>query len=261
MSEPKTIAPALRLILTQITEVTTLTGTRLYFARLPQEPTYPAVTIQLTDRDPNNALASLPKLVRSSVLVRSWSTSYGAAHQLAYQIHSAINGQKFIVRDHSYLRSIVAGGMRDVYESEVDAYGIEQEFRIWHYFEPTVYSLHTEDGQAQAFLDGVILGQHHYFATDDLSGQVFLDDARLALGEPLVTEDLLAQAFLDGVILTIKPTAELEFTSSFGHGALLPQPEEGIEISTTAVLDDKAMTIEDDLEVSFSTEIFDDGAP
>ena len=51
------------------------------------------------------------------------------------------------------------------------------------------------------------------------------------------------------------------FWTTFGHGALLPQPPEEIEISTTDVLDDKEMHIEDEIELSFTTEVFDDGAP
>jgi hypothetical protein len=51
------------------------------------------------------------------------------------------------------------------------------------------------------------------------------------------------------------------FWTTFSSGALLPQPPEEIEISTTDVLDDQAMHIEDEIELSFTTEVFDDGAP
>jgi hypothetical protein len=216
------------------------------------------VTIQLTDRDPNNALASLPKLVRSSVLVRSWSTSYAAAHALAVQLHASLNGQKLSYRGHSFLRSIVASGMRDVYESDVDAYGIEQEFRIWHYYDP-VTALDTDDLLGQAFIDLAAVQQHQALTTADLTGQAFIDPTAPVYW--LHTDDVTAQAFLDPVESYLTPVTEIAFTTSFGDGELLPQAAEEVTIGTTAVLADQAMTIEGEVELSFSTEIFDDGAP
>jgi len=125
------IAPGIRLALLADGPVVAVVVARAYFTMLPQEPTYPAITIDLVSGDPNNALAELPALVWSRVRINCWGRTFGAANALALLVEAALNGQKIAVTGLS-IRSVVADGMQSMYEPEVEAHYVTQDFRIWH---------------------------------------------------------------------------------------------------------------------------------
>ncbi len=107
--------------------VLALVSTRIYWKKLPQEPTYPALTLELVGGDPQNTLATLPDLKWARVRMNAWNTTYGTAFAVAQAVETALNGQKF-----STLKSIVAQGLRDMYEPAIEAYYVTQDFSIWH---------------------------------------------------------------------------------------------------------------------------------
>jgi hypothetical protein len=125
------IAPGIRTALLADGTVTAVVSTRVYFTMLPQEPTYPAITLQLISGDPHNALNSLPALVWSRVRANSWGKTFGAANALALQVEAALNGQTATVTG-LVIRSCVADGMRSFYEPAVEAHYASQDYRIWH---------------------------------------------------------------------------------------------------------------------------------
>lgn len=107
--------------------VLALVSTRIYWKKLPQEPTYPALTLELLNGDPQNTLASLPDLKWARVRVNAWNITYGTAFVVALAVETALNGQQF-----STIKSVVAQGLRDMYEPAVEAYYVTQDFSIWH---------------------------------------------------------------------------------------------------------------------------------
>lgn len=125
------IAPGIRLALLADGPVVAVVVARIYFVMLPQEPTYPAITIDLISGDPGNTLSELPALVWSRVRVNCWGRTFAAAHALALLVEAALNGQKITVSG-LLIRSVVADGMQSLYEPEVEAHYISQDFRIWH---------------------------------------------------------------------------------------------------------------------------------
>ena len=121
------LATALRAALIADAPVLALVSTRIYMRRLPQQPAYPAITLELINGDPNNALNALPDLKWARVRANAWGTSYGSAYELGQAVETALNGKKTTT-----LRSIVGQGQRDFYEPAVDAYYLSQDFSIWH---------------------------------------------------------------------------------------------------------------------------------
>lgn len=107
--------------------VSDLVAARMYPMKLPQKPTFPAITYLLIDGDPHLNLQGNSSLHWAQVRVNAWGLTYGDAHVLANKIETAINGQTFTT-----LRSIVGKGMRDLYEPAVDAYYATQDFSVWH---------------------------------------------------------------------------------------------------------------------------------
>jgi len=121
------LATAFRTALTGDAGVLALVSTRVYWKRLPQMPTYPAITLELIDGDPNNALNAVSGLHWARVRVNSWGSTYGAAYELAAAVTAALNGQKT-----STLRSLVSQGKRDFFEPEVPAYYLSEDFSTLH---------------------------------------------------------------------------------------------------------------------------------
>lgn len=125
------IAPGIRTAILADATVLAAVVDRCYFVKLPQKPTYPAITVELISGDPGNCLNELPALTWSRVRVNCWAKTYEAAYELATAVETALNGQTISVTGLE-VRSVVADGMRDFYEPEVEAYYVTQDYRIWH---------------------------------------------------------------------------------------------------------------------------------
>jgi hypothetical protein len=125
------IAPGIRTALLADVPVAAVVVTRVYFTMLPQEPVYPALTLEIISTNPGNALNSLPALVWSRVRVNAWAKTFAAAWSLAGLVETALNGKKITVSG-LLIRSVVADGMQSLYEPAVEAHYISQDYRIWH---------------------------------------------------------------------------------------------------------------------------------
>lgn len=121
------LATTLRTVLLADDPLLARVSTRIYWKRLPQNPTYPALTLELISGDPQNTLHSISTLKWARVRINVWDTTYGSAYETAQVLEDAINGQTFTT-----LRSIVGQGQQDMYEPEIDAYYLTQDFSIWH---------------------------------------------------------------------------------------------------------------------------------
>jgi len=125
------IAPGIRTALAADTDVAAVVGTRIYFQRLPQEPTYPALTIEQITTDLYNTVNELQGLHWSRIRVHAWAQTYAAADTLAATVQTALNGKKITVSGLK-IRSVVADGPWDSYDATADIYQLAQDFRIWH---------------------------------------------------------------------------------------------------------------------------------
>ena len=105
--------------------------TRAYYKMLPQNPTYPAITFEQISGDPLNALSEVPALSWSRIRVNCWGETYSDADALAIAVENALNGQTFSLTGLE-IGSIVADGMRDFYEPNVEAFYITQDYRIFY---------------------------------------------------------------------------------------------------------------------------------
>ena len=125
------IAPGIRLALLADGPVAAVVSTRIYFTMLPQEPTYPAITLELISGNPGNTLNSVPTLVWSRVRANCWGRTFAAANALALLVEAALNGKRITVTG-LVICSVVADGMQSLYEPAVEAHFLSQDFRIWH---------------------------------------------------------------------------------------------------------------------------------
>lgn len=115
----------LRTKLTGDAGVAALVGTRVYWRNLPQEPTYPAITLETIGGDPDNTINATQVLHWARVRINAWGKTYGAAYELAAAIETALN-----MTTTTVLRSINALGKRDFYEEAIYAYYVTQDYSI-----------------------------------------------------------------------------------------------------------------------------------
>ena len=111
--------------------VSNTVDTRAYYKMLPQNPTYPAITFEQIGSDPLNALNEVPALSWSRIRINCWGETYSDADSLAIAVENALNGQTFSLTGLE-IGSIVADGMRDFYEPNVEAFYVTQDFRIFY---------------------------------------------------------------------------------------------------------------------------------
>jgi len=125
------IRSALRASLLSVSAVSSLVSTRAYYKKLPQDPTYPAITLEQISGDPGNAVDKVPALSWGRIRINAWGKTYASADAVAEAVENALNGKKFSPTGIR-IGSIVADGMRDFYEPEVEAYYISQDYRIYY---------------------------------------------------------------------------------------------------------------------------------
>lgn len=117
-------------ILTNVT-VAELIDTRAYFKKLPQNPIYPALTLEQISSDPLNCINEVPSLSWTRIRINAWAETYSEADELAIAVEDALNGQTFSLTGVT-IGSIVADGLRDFYEPNVDAYYLTQDYKIFY---------------------------------------------------------------------------------------------------------------------------------
>ena len=125
------IRVGIRTALLADTTVAGLIRTRAYYKQLPQNPTYPALTLEQISGDPLNTVSSVPALSWVRIRVNAWGKTYYDADTLGTAVEDALNGETFSLTGLS-IGSIVADGMRDFYEPQVSAHYMTQDFRIFY---------------------------------------------------------------------------------------------------------------------------------
>jgi hypothetical protein len=125
------IEAALRAVLIANAGVTALVGTRVYVGILPQDPTYPALTIQPVGYNADNHLTDAGDLQWDRLQIDAWGETYAATHQLYKAAIDAINGNDFSGTGYR-IGSVtvqVGGGYR--YEESVKIHRRHFDVGIW----------------------------------------------------------------------------------------------------------------------------------
>ena len=106
-------------------------GTRAYQARLPREPTFPAVTYQMVSRVQD----SLTGIVQARMQYTCLATTWKGAADLADAVRCALHGYRG-VRDGARIEEIQYAGQHDDYDETTGIYWIPVDM-IVTYLEET----------------------------------------------------------------------------------------------------------------------------
>lgn len=109
-----------------------LVSTRIYPAKLPQNPTFPAVTYQRVSRQGVGTFATAAKLPAILLQVDSWALNYEDSKTLAAAVQTALDNYRGTVDGHT-IQAVILESDSDIFEDAVQppVYRVEAEYRVW----------------------------------------------------------------------------------------------------------------------------------
>jgi hypothetical protein len=126
------VEEAVRKILADDADVAALVGTRVLCGILPQDPTYPALTIQPIVEDANTAVNDAKGLEYARLQVDAWATSYGGAKALIDAVKAALHGQTFSETGCRIGSAVALTGGGYMYEDSVKVHRRFRDFGLWY---------------------------------------------------------------------------------------------------------------------------------
>lgn len=112
--------------------INSIVSGRVYAMRLPQDPTFPAITYQRISNARGRALSALANnYSRASIQVDSWASSYSEIKQLSEAVRGLLEDYVGTMGAHT-VKSARYLGERDDFDPELSNYRVIQEFELWH---------------------------------------------------------------------------------------------------------------------------------
>lgn len=110
--------------------LSSLVSTRVWYARLPQDPTLPAVTVQEISAVPASAMGRDTGHVRGRVQVDAWGSDRAEAKEAGEQVRAAL--QRYDgTHNSSELVFVDMNSAGVIYESEGRIWRHRQDFGVW----------------------------------------------------------------------------------------------------------------------------------
>ncbi len=126
-----TIETGLRTHLIADAPVTALVVARIYPLKLPQSPTYPALTYEIISDIPHRALAGDSDLERVRARIHCWAATYSGAIDLAAKVRTAV-GDFSGLMGTTTVRSVKFETWNDIFEDVPEVYRRVADFFIAH---------------------------------------------------------------------------------------------------------------------------------
>ncbi len=113
------------------TAITNVTGTRIYRAKLPNNPTFPAITVSRVDAKRQNHSHNGRRVGQSRIQCTAWATSDGAADNLSELIADSLNAvdNTYMAPGVYVIRSDDQGSFPDV-NPDLDLWLMHRDFMI-----------------------------------------------------------------------------------------------------------------------------------
>ena len=126
-----TIENDLRTHLIADAPVTALVVARIYPIKLPQSPTYPALTYEIISDIPHRALAGDSDLERVRVRIHCWAKTYTGAADLAKKVRTAVADFSGLMGT-TEVSSVKFETWNDIFEDVPEVYRRVADFFIAH---------------------------------------------------------------------------------------------------------------------------------
>lgn len=131
-----TVEQAVRTKLLATSGVTTLVNQRVWMQTLPQQPTLPAVRLQLIDEVPEAHLRGVDDLMPARVQVdvftgRNSSDPYGVANTVMDAVTAALTPEPFAVSGRRIALALPQGRQPLFLAEEKQQIRMQQDFLVW----------------------------------------------------------------------------------------------------------------------------------
>ncbi len=126
-----TIETGLRTHLLADGPVAALVVARIYPIKLPQSPTYPALTYEIISDIPHRSLAGDSDLERVRARIHCWAATYTGAIDLAAKVRTAV-GDFSGLMGTTTVRSVKFETWNDLYDDVPEVYRRVADFYIAH---------------------------------------------------------------------------------------------------------------------------------
>ena len=120
-------------LLTNESDVTDLTGLRIYPNLLPQGCAMPAITYQRISGHREHCLGGPSGRARPRFQIDCWAADYDGAKDLANKVRLCLDGFKGDINTESDVGGITLEADRDIWEDDINVYRISMDFIIPHF--------------------------------------------------------------------------------------------------------------------------------
>lgn len=102
--------------------VSGLVGSRIYPVKLPQDPTYPALTYFRVSGLRHSVMCNDTGIVEKRIQISSWADSYAGVNALAEQVRDAMQRTSGTFAGVEIIDTFMDGDGPEIWEDEVSAY-------------------------------------------------------------------------------------------------------------------------------------------
>jgi hypothetical protein len=127
-----TLEDAIYNILANDAAVAAVVGTRIYRVRMPDNPTFPAITYQTTYGTQVESFTGYSGLKMPVVAIDCWGKTAKVTQELAEKVRTALHGYSGTYSDIR-IDNVLEWSFVEMYESDTETFHISCSARFWYY--------------------------------------------------------------------------------------------------------------------------------
>ena len=124
-----------RALLLSSSDIAAEVGVRVYPLKLPQNPTYPAITYQVISDQSEKLLEGPDRIRRARVQIDVWAATISTCQTITNYIRSLLDGQDN-TQGNIRFRSAWTENEQDIYEESIEKYRILSDYMITYWIVP-----------------------------------------------------------------------------------------------------------------------------
>lgn len=121
-----------RALLLSDTDIAGEVAARVYPLKLPQQPTYPAITYQVISDQSEQLLEGADRIRRARIQVDIWDDDISKCEEIAGFVRTLLDGQDN-TQGSTRFRATWLDNEQDLYEESIEKYRILSDFEITYW--------------------------------------------------------------------------------------------------------------------------------
>ena len=112
--------------------IAAIVGTRIYQLKMPDNPTLPAITFEVSVGDQVESFTGYSSLSNPIVSIHCWGRTAAAVNALALLVRNAIIGATWTYSDVT-VANVLEWSTASLYDDDTEIYHIACSCRVWYY--------------------------------------------------------------------------------------------------------------------------------